>query len=118
MTSDFLYPIAVTVSVLTTLLTPYLIKSSDAVVNWFDRSAPRSIATSLEVYTKWIGQLGANTSSPSAGKLVRRWSWQIGLNLVLMAGIFVTAVFLSSQAITMSDRRRAHTTLPGVCLCQ
>jgi CPA2 family monovalent cation:H+ antiporter-2 len=31
-TSDFLYPIAVTVSAITTLLTPYLIKSSDAVV--------------------------------------------------------------------------------------
>ena len=32
-TSKFLYPIAVAVSVLTTLLTPYLIRSTDAVVN-------------------------------------------------------------------------------------
>ncbi|HTH49481.1 MAG TPA: cation:proton antiporter, partial [Candidatus Limnocylindria bacterium] len=40
-TSDFLYPIAVTVSALTTLTTPYLIRSADGLVSWFDRSAPR-----------------------------------------------------------------------------
>src|SRR6187200_934019 len=40
-TSDFLYPIAVAVSALTTLLTPFLIKSADGLVNWFDHVAPR-----------------------------------------------------------------------------
>src|SRR5207249_5742365 len=35
-TSRFLYPIAVAVSAITTLLTPYLIKASDRWVNWFD----------------------------------------------------------------------------------
>ena len=42
-TSDFLYPIAVAVSVLTTLLTPYLIKSSDGLVAWFDARAPKPL---------------------------------------------------------------------------
>src|SRR6185436_14901263 len=40
-TSKFLSPIAVAVSAITTLLTPYLIKSTDRFVNWFDRVAPR-----------------------------------------------------------------------------
>src|SRR5215471_9827752 len=40
-TSKFLYPIAVAVSAITTLLTPYLIKSADAIVARFDRMAPR-----------------------------------------------------------------------------
>ena len=34
-TSAFLYPIAVAVSALTTLLTPYLIKRADGLVGWF-----------------------------------------------------------------------------------
>ena len=38
-TSKFLYPIAVAVSAITTLLTPYLIKSADGLVNLFDRIA-------------------------------------------------------------------------------
>ena len=42
-TSDFIYPIAVAVSSLTTLLTPYLIKSSDVLVEWFDRVAPKPL---------------------------------------------------------------------------
>ena len=96
-TSDFLYPIAVTVSVITTLLTPYLIKSSDTVVNWFNRKAPRNIAASLDIYTRWVGELGSNRSGHSAGKFVRRWAWQIALNMALTAGVFVAAIFLRAQ---------------------
>jgi CPA2 family monovalent cation:H+ antiporter-2 len=96
-TSDFLYPIAVTVSAITTLLTPYLIKSSDAVVGWFDRVAPRGIATSLDVYTRRVSELATNRSNHRAGKFVRKWAWQIVLNLVLTAGVFVTALFLRAR---------------------
>ena len=59
-TSDFLYPIAVAVSALTTLCTPYLMRSSDAVVGWFDRAAPRSLTAALETYTRWVGQAAAS----------------------------------------------------------
>src|SRR4029434_6355049 len=57
-TSDFLYPIAVTVSALTTLTTPYLIKSSDGLVAWFVRVAPKRFVNTLELYTHWVGQIG------------------------------------------------------------
>ena len=53
MTSKFLYPIAVAVSAITTLLTPYLIKSADAIVARFDRMAPRVVALSLS----WGGRM-------------------------------------------------------------
>jgi CPA2 family monovalent cation:H+ antiporter-2 len=96
-TSDFLYPVAVTVSAITTLATPYLIKSSDTVVSWFDRKAPQSIATSLDAYTRWVGELGANQSGPSAGKFIRKWSLQIALNMVLTAGLFIAALFVREK---------------------
>ncbi len=100
-TSDFLYPIAVTVSALTTLLTPYLIKRSDWMVHWFDRHAPRSIAASLDIYTRWVGQLRATRSSVRAATFLRRWSWQIALNIVLIAGIFIGLVFLRERYPTL-----------------
>jgi len=93
-TSDFLYPIAVTVSALTTLFTPYLIKSSDAVVSWFDRVAPRSLATSMDIYTRRLSEMGTQGSSPSGGRFIRKWTWQILLNLTLTAGVFIAAIFL------------------------
>ncbi len=60
-TSDFLYPIAVAVSVITTLTTPYLIRATDGMVVWIDRAAPRPMMQALSVYTAWIGALRGTT---------------------------------------------------------
>jgi len=93
-TSKFLYPIAVAVSAITTLLTPYLIRSSDGLVNWFSRVAPKSLVNSLEIYTRWVGQLGNQRQSTMASKLVRRWIAQMLLNAALIAAVFIAAAFV------------------------
>src|SRR5262249_22182210 len=95
-TSKFLYPIAVAVSVITTLLTPYLIKSADAIVVRFDRAAPRALVNTLELYTSWVGRLGQQHSS-MATKLTRRWLWQMGLMAALIAAVFVAASLLGQH---------------------
>ena len=96
-TSKFLYPIAVTVSAFTTLFTPYLIKSSDSVVNALSRRAPKSLITSLELYTHWLGQKGGEQQKNMAGKFIRRWTFQIVLNAMLTAAVFIGAVFVWRQ---------------------
>ena len=93
-TSKFLYPIAVAVSALTTLLTPYLIKSSDSVVNIFDHLAPRSMVHSLELYTRWVGQWGSHHQNEMSTRLIRRWLWQTALNFALVAAVFIAAAFV------------------------
>ncbi|HUS35087.1 MAG TPA: cation:proton antiporter [Verrucomicrobiae bacterium] len=93
-TSEFLYPIAVTVSALTTLTTPYLLRNSDALVGWFDRKAPRRWVDYLGNYTNWVSQLGATASPNMAAQLTRRWFWQIALNLALIAGVFIAVTFV------------------------
>jgi monovalent cation:H+ antiporter-2, CPA2 family len=99
-TSAFLYPIAVTVSALTTLTTPYLLRSSDAAVNWFDRVAPQRWVQSLSHYTQWVNQLRGDDASNFAARLMRRWAWQIALNLALVSGIFIAATYLSKNRPT------------------
>jgi CPA2 family monovalent cation:H+ antiporter-2 len=96
-TSKFLYPIAVAVSAITTLLTPYLIKSTDAVVNWFDRVAPKPVVNGLEIYTRWVGQLGGQRQTSLASKLTRRWMGQMALNAALIASIFIAAAFIERR---------------------
>lgn len=95
-TSDFLYPIAVTVSALTTLATPYLIKSSDSLVNWFGKVAPARALNYLNNYTNWLSQFQSGRSNMAA-RLIRRWAWQISLNLALVAGIFIAATVVAQQ---------------------
>jgi CPA2 family monovalent cation:H+ antiporter-2 len=96
-TSGFLYPIAVAVSALTTLFTPYLIKSADSLVGGFDRRAPRSLVDSLGVYTRWVGQIGNRQSRSLANRLMRRWSLQMALNATLIAAVFIAAAFVGQR---------------------
>jgi len=96
-TSKFLYPIAVAVSAITTLLTPYLIKSTDRLVSGFDRVAPSTIVNSLQIYTRWVGELGSQRHLSVATKLTRRWMLQMALNAALIAAVFIVAVFLGQR---------------------
>ncbi len=96
-TSKFLYPIAVSVSALTTLITPYLIRSSDRVVEWFDRVSPAPLTAWLDLYTRWVAGLGKESSF--AMRLVRQWAWQMVLNLILVSGIFIGAASLRGYGL-------------------
>ncbi len=98
-TSDFLYPIAVAVSVLTTLATPYLIRSSDWLVAWFDRVAPAPMREFLDSYTRWLGRPAPGGRRAFAWKLLRKWGWQMGLNLILMSAVFIAAASLRGYAL-------------------
>lgn len=97
-TSNFLYPIAVAVSAITTFLTPYLIKNSDRLVNWLDRTAPKPLLRYLDVYTQWVGNLAERRSQTTARKLIRRWTWQMALNLALIIALFASAAIIAQNS--------------------
>jgi CPA2 family monovalent cation:H+ antiporter-2 len=86
-TSDFLYPIAVAVSVITTLVTPYLIRGTGPTVDLLERSMPKPFLQGLSVYTSWIGSLGQGAPNPTM-LLVRQMSWQLLINFLLTVGVF------------------------------
>ncbi|MBC8094178.1 MAG: cation:proton antiporter, partial [Akkermansiaceae bacterium] len=96
-TSSFLYPIAVAVSAITTLFTPYLIRSSDRVVTMFDRRAPKGVVDSLNLYTRWVGQIGSQRSHNRARGLMWKWAAQMALNAALIAAVFIAAVFVGKH---------------------
>jgi CPA2 family monovalent cation:H+ antiporter-2 len=93
-TSGFLYPIAVAVSVITTLVTPYLIRGSDAMAGWIDRVAPRPMMQALSVYTAWIGSFAQRDPSPTV-LLVRYMGWQLLINLLLTVGFFALGAWIA-----------------------
>lgn len=96
-TSDFIYPVAVAVSAITTLLTPYMIRGSDGLADRLARRSPRWLADSLVLYTRWVGSMGGSGHRSLAIKLTRRWLAQMGLNLAMMAGVFIGAAYLGRK---------------------
>jgi CPA2 family monovalent cation:H+ antiporter-2 len=94
-TSSFLYPIAVAVSAVTTLLTPYLIRAADGTMDLLHRNAPERLVNTLKVYTTWTGQLGGQRNM--ARSLMWKWSAHIALNAVLIAAVFIIGAFIGSH---------------------
>lgn len=65
-TREFLYPVAVTVSAVTTLTTPWLIRSAGPAAMWVDRKLPRPLQTTAALYGSWIERM---QSAPPSGSL-------------------------------------------------
>jgi CPA2 family monovalent cation:H+ antiporter-2 len=99
-TSKFLYPVTVAVSAITTLLTPYLVLSSDPMVKWFDRVAPKQVVGFLNLYSQWAHRIAAprEDANGQIRKLMRKWLMQIGLNILLITGLFVAGASLGGRA--------------------
>ncbi|MGK2962542.1 MAG: cation:proton antiporter, partial [Gemmatimonadaceae bacterium] len=53
----FLYPVAVAVSAITTLITPWLIRGSEPTAMFVDRKLPRPIQTSVALYASWVDRI-------------------------------------------------------------
>jgi CPA2 family monovalent cation:H+ antiporter-2 len=91
-TSEFLYPIAVAVSAVTTLTTPYLIKSSNSFYHWLTKHLPAS----------WLKRIAAYSSETK--NISRSTDWQLYLkatakNIFLFSGVIVCIIIVSSRYI-------------------
>ncbi|WP_075065065.1 cation:proton antiporter [Candidatus Berkiella aquae] len=92
-TSSFLYPIAVSVSAITTLLTPYLIKHSDSISNGISFVVPKFMSTAFDKYKNWLNAHHAKTNTN-----LDRYKFfnliQIIINLFIVMGIFLIFAYL------------------------
>ncbi|MFC0399298.1 cation:proton antiporter [Paraburkholderia rhizosphaerae] len=92
-TSAFLYPIAVAVSALTTLFTPYLIRAADPLTQRLAQSMPRSVSNMFGLYGQWLGSLHPANGEPTLFSMTRRIILQIAVNLALVVAIFLGASY-------------------------
>jgi CPA2 family monovalent cation:H+ antiporter-2 len=65
-TRGFLSPVAVAVSAITTLFTPWLIRAAEPAAGWVDRKLPRPKQTSDAVYASWVDRIRA--APPTVGR--------------------------------------------------
>jgi len=88
-TSGFLYPIAVTVSAITTLTTPYLIRIADPLSQRLARAMPPAVSNVFGMYSQWLRCLVPRSDGPTIFSLTKRIVLQIAVNLALVSAIFI-----------------------------
>jgi CPA2 family monovalent cation:H+ antiporter-2 len=90
----FLYPVAVAVSALTTLVTPWLIKASGPVAVRVDRALPHPLQTFASLYGSWIQRLKAAPRTTARGSSLRRLFALLVVDSALLALIIIGASLL------------------------
>jgi CPA2 family monovalent cation:H+ antiporter-2 len=97
-TRAFLYPVAVAVSALTTLLTPFLIRASGRVGALVDRRLPHTLQTYATLYGAWVQGLRSTAERRTVWSRIRRLAKLLVLDAALCAAI-VIAGSLSARGV-------------------
>lgn len=96
-TSDFLYPVAVAVSAITTLLTPYLIRAADPLSLKLGKVVPNRLARVLSLYGEWLRSIQPQGESAMLAAMIRRILLQVGVNLALVIAIFFSGGYFAGR---------------------
>jgi CPA2 family monovalent cation:H+ antiporter-2 len=94
-----LYPVAVAVSAVTTLLTPWLIRAAGPVASWVDSRLPRAFQTLSSLYGSWVQQMRASQEHRTAWSRIRRLAGLMLLDAGLVAAIAVGASLATPRLV-------------------
>lgn len=86
-----LFPIAVGVSCVTTLLTPLAVRHSGRIGEWIDGRLPRAVQTFVSLYGSWIEQLGRARKRGTLGARVGRLTRLIFLDAALLVALLIAS---------------------------
>jgi CPA2 family monovalent cation:H+ antiporter-2 len=86
-TGDFLYPVAVAVSAITTLSTPWLIRAAGPFASWVDRKLPRPIQTFAGLYGSWMASFRSSSHDLTRRSRERRLAGLLVLDAILLGAL-------------------------------
>ena len=86
-----LLPIVVSVSAITTLTTPWLIRGAVPTAAWVDARLPHPIQTFASLYGSWIERLRSAPSEPKKRSRARRLTGLLMLDGALLAAVIIAA---------------------------
>lgn len=96
--SDFIYPIAVAVSVLCMATSPYLGRSADGLANGLRRATPRSLRLLATSYNGWLENLKPVNENAAMAAIFRRLLWHIAVNILLVVTLFMIGAYINAHS--------------------
>ncbi|PZP21854.1 cation:proton antiporter [Pseudomonas kuykendallii] len=99
-TSDFLYPVAVAVSAITTLLTPYLIRAADPLSGKLAQVMPERVSRVFALYGDWLRSIQPQGQSAVLAGMIRKILMQVGVNLAIVVAIFLGGAYFAGTLAT------------------
>jgi len=103
-TDRLLYSMAVAVSAITTLITPWLIRLSPAVASWVDQKAPRSLQTFGALYASWLEQLRKSAAGDERTRVRTAIRWLV-VDAILVAAIIIGAAVEKDKIVGYAQER-------------
>ena len=99
-TSAFLYPIAVSVSGITALTTPLLMRSTTPIIRSVSWMIPRPLSTVLHLYTGWVSNFTKSSRIEDVSQVFKRTVWFLmtvvsGLAVYVLCSPFVPRIPLA-----------------------
>jgi len=104
-TRDFLYPVVVAVSAITTLTTPWLIRSAGPAAAWVDRKLPHQVQTVVALYGSWLERLRQSPQRGAAAGQVRRLARALLLDAAVLAALVIAAALAGGRAERLVEDR-------------
>lgn len=102
-TSDFLYPIVVAVSVITTFITPYMIRAAEPASNYVDRHLPAS-------WRRFLTRYSSGTQTVNHESLWRKLLFALARIIVVYSIVSISVVALSFRFVIPFFKEN----LPGI----
>ncbi len=96
-TSSFLYPVAVAVSVLTTLMTPYLIRAAEPLSLKLAQVVPDRLSRVFGLYGEWLRNIQPQGEGALLAAIIRKILMQVGVNLALVIAIFFAGGYFAPR---------------------
>ena len=102
--SEFIYSIAVAVSVICMAASPYLVRSADGIINGVSHVVPRPLRLLARTYSGWLQNLQPVKENAAIAAMLRRFLWHIGVNVVLVVALFVLGAYINAHSWTVFSR--------------
>ncbi|MFH0878377.1 MAG: TrkA C-terminal domain-containing protein [Lentisphaerota bacterium] len=96
-TDDYLYQVAVAVSLLTTVINPYILRLADPLAAGLKRLTSMRLREGVNLYQNWLARIGEARRNNAVALVVRRSIWIVLINAALIAAIFLIGAFLSTR---------------------
>ena len=104
-TGDFIFPIAVAVSLLTSLTTPVMVRRSTAAAEAVDRRLPARLQTFVTFYDAWIEQLRGAPATVSTWARVRGTILMLAVDAALLLAVLAGSRLVEWRVVTALTER-------------